>query len=411
MTTSVVHELVQLLAELGVGVTTIKPIQGRVSKLTRDNVERLFSANATQPQSTFNFVREGTPKYSISFTLSSEDIKGKRTSIQAYLPWSPFAEDASLATKLASGIGTRLYPIDILFARIHSFADLVAARDVNHDMWVPAQICEVYWLNWYGNALVERIGRERVRSVPCHSLVELPDGSILWTTRPTPADYASDEARAAQARAIAHLTGTSYDDTFARLRARSEALAPVEPAWDADLDPVYRAILTSTGPADQPGYVRRWNAYVAPPVDDWRASAEVASDVPEPELAIEDYDMAAEHLIALLHDKIDGIGRFSPDTLPMIDAYFYRANYPARFDRADIDADLVPALGAYVGEVLRRRLGGRWVPRENQDEAAVVIGERAWLPFARARRFFQAREGAIDASMTRLYRAAERDPR
>ena len=119
-------------------------------------------------------------------------------------------------------------------------------------------------------------------------------------------------------------------------------------------------INSAIGPAERSAAIRRWNAYVPPPVEDWRPAGEVTSDVAEPDLAIEDYDMAAEHLIALLHNKIDGIGRFSPDTLPMIDAYFYRANYPARFDRADIDADLVPALGGYVGEVLRRRLGGRW---------------------------------------------------
>jgi hypothetical protein len=187
----------------------------------------------------------------------------------------------------------------------------------------------------------------------------------------------------------------------------------VEPAWDADLSPVFSLLTSAIGPAERSTEIKRWNAYVPPPVDECRPAAGVTPDVPDPDMAIEDYEMAAEHLIALLHDKIEGIGKFSPDTLPAIDAYFYRSNYPARFARDDIETDLVPALGAYVGEVLRRRLGGRWVPREVQDEAAVVIGDRAWLPFARARRFFQSREGAIDASMTKLYRAVERtrDPR
>ena len=354
----------------------------------------------------FDLERDQPPKFGLGFTLHAGHVRGMRSAVSGYLPWA-LASDQRLATSVGE-LGPLLSSAGIILGRCHSFADRVLMDDKLGDDWMPATLDNVYWLNWYGNALVERVGRERVRTVPCHSLIELPDGSILWTTRPTPADYASPEARAAQARAIVHLTGTAYDETLTRLLARSEQLRPVEPAWDADLAPVFSLITSAIGPAERSAAIRRWNAYVPPPVDDWRPAVEVTSDVPEPDLAIEDYDMAAEHLIALLHDKIDGIGRFSPDTLPMIDAYFYRANYPARFDRADIDADLVPALGAYVGEVLRRRLGGRWVPRENQDEGAVVIGDRAWLPFARARAFFQSRDGAIDASMTRLYRTAER---
>jgi hypothetical protein len=58
--------------------------------------------------------------------------------------------------------------------------------------------------------------------------------------------------------------------------------------------------------------------------------------------------------------------------------------------------------------LLVHRLGGRWVPRSKPDEAAVVVGDRAWLPFVRARHHVQSRQAALDFSLTQLYRHASR---
>ena len=250
METSVAQELVQLFAELGLGVTTIKPVQGRASKLTRNNVERLFRENATKPQSTFSFVREATPKYSISLTLSTEDIKGKRTSIQSYLPWSPFAEDASITTKLASDIGSRLSPLDILFARIHSFAGSRGRTRRDDPRRLGASQIQEAYCGSTGTAALSSRGLVVNAFGPFHVIRSSSCRMVRSSgRRARRRGAASIEARAAQARAITHLTGASYDETFARLRARKQALRPVDPTWDADLDPVYRAILTSIGAA------------------------------------------------------------------------------------------------------------------------------------------------------------------
>lgn len=66
------------------------------------------------------------------------------------------------------------------------------------------------------------------------------------------------------------------------------------------------------------------------------------------------------------------------------------------------------AIGAYLGEVLVRNLGGRWIPRKKLEEAQVLVGNCVWLPFLRARRYMASRQALLDHSLTQLYRAAER---
>lgn len=53
--------------------------------------------------------------------------------------------------------------------------------------------------------------------------------------------------------------------------------------------------------------------------------------------------------------------------------------------------------------MVARNLGGRWVPRRNIDEAQVVVGDRPWLPFLRARRHMQSKQSALDYSLTKFY--------
>lgn len=105
---------------------------------------------------------------------------------------------------------------------------------------------------------------------------------------------------------------------------------------------------------------------------------------------------------------------------------------------ADVERHLVPALGAYLGEAMVRELGGAWVvPRgadlepdgecadwpvsrlapSECDRIAVVVGDRAWFPFARARKLVHAatRQGfnptiepILEMCLTKMMRAAAR---
>jgi hypothetical protein len=68
----------------------------------------------------------------------------------------------------------------------------------------------------------------------------------------------------------------------------------------------------------------------------------------------------------------------------------------------------VSAIGAYLGEVLVRHLGGRWIPRQKLDETQVLVGDRVWFPFVRAHRYMRSCQALLDYSLTQLYRVAAR---
>ncbi|HEX5753436.1 MAG TPA: hypothetical protein VFZ09_44975, partial [Archangium sp.] len=87
---------------------------------------------------------------------------------------------------------------------------------------------------------------------------------------------------------------------------------------------------------------------------------------------------------------------------------FWKEEFPKSRLREAIDEHAVPAIGAYLGEVLVRNLGGRWIPRQKLEEAQVLVGNRVWLPFVRARNYMRSRQSLLDCSLTWLYRVAER---
>ena len=123
--------------------------------------------------------------------------------------------------------------------------------------------------------------------------------------------------------------------------------------------------------------------------------------------ALERIGYVAEHLVALLHKKVPDIFKETPGSLTDVDFTFWRETWPSTFEREKVDR-LVPPIGAYLGEVLVRNLGGEWVPRKKLEESQVRVGNRAWLPFVRAWRYMRTDQSLVDSSLTQFYRAAER---
>ena len=235
-------------------------------------------------------------------------------------------------------------------------------------------------------------------------------GGVLLLTRATPLDFASDDARSAQARALARLTGAAEADVLQRLRERSRRLAPVEKNFDPDIADVLELLLETELPITRGREIERWNRFRVPSPTEQRPAAEQpASDVADAAEAIGRYEsMYAEQLIALLHEYLPEIVRADSSSLPAVDEHFYRGDYPKHFERRHIDSDLVPAVGGCLGMLLVKHLGGRWVPRQNLDETAVIVGDRAWLPFLRARHYLASKDSVLTHSLTQLYRAAAR---
>ncbi|ATB30637.1 hypothetical protein [Melittangium boletus] len=272
------------------------------------------------------------------------------------------------------------------------------------------KIYEVFWLNVFGPKLVETVGRERMLSTPAWRVEELPNGCVLLVTRPTPADFASEEARLAQARAHVHLRpDLDFDTVLRSLRERSARLAPVEPRFHPDVAPLLTRVVDRVASHERQRRIAEFNAWQPPEPEEWRpAASALPSDVEDPAAAREHYDDLAEHLVALLHTQVPSVFKAMPESLTDVDFYFWREEFPTSRSREAIEERAVPAIGAYLGEVLVRHLGGRWIPRQKLEEAQVLVGNRVWLPFVRARRYMGSSQALLDYSLCQLYRVAER---
>jgi hypothetical protein len=307
------------------------------------------------------------------------------------------------------------YPVS--YAAAHSRADdqLAGAPDFGRDEKTARRdgfdkVYEVCWLNVFGPKLVETVGRERVLSTPAHRVEALPNGSVLLVTWPTAADFASDEARLAQARAHVHLRpDLDFDTVLRALRERSAALAPVEPRFPPDLASLLSRIVERSAFHERQRKIAGFNAWRPPEPAEWLpADAALPSDVALPERALEQYSLHAERLVAMLHAEVPSLVKGTPESLTDVDFYFWRDDSPKRRLRELLDEHVVPAVGAYLGQVLVRELGGRWIPRQKLMEAGVLVGNRVWLPFTRAHRYLSSCESLLDYSLTQLYREAER---
>jgi hypothetical protein len=272
------------------------------------------------------------------------------------------------------------------------------------------KIYEVFWLNVFGPKLVESVGRERMLSTPAHRVEELPNGSVLLVLWPTPADFASEEARLAQARAHVHLRpDLDYGTVLHTLRERSATLAAVEPRFPPDLAELLSRVVDRTASHERQRKIAKLNAWRPPEPEEWLpADAAPPSDVGNPERALEQYSLHAERLVAMLHKEVPSLFKDTPESLTDADFHFWRDDSPNRRLREVLDEHVVPAVGAYLGQVLVNHLDGRWIPRRTLMEAGVRVGDRVWLPFVRAHRYLQSREALLDYSLTQFYREAER---
>jgi hypothetical protein len=307
------------------------------------------------------------------------------------------------------------YPVS--HASAHGLADseLCGSPLFGRDMQTSIRdgfdkLYEVFWLNVFGPKLVESVGRERMLSTPAWRVEELPNGSVLLVTWPTAADFASEPARQAQARAFVHLRpDLELPTVLSTLRERSAALAPVEPRFPPEVAPLLWQVVDAAPLHERQRKIAELNAWQPPEPEEWLpAEQALPPDVEDVALAREHYGTLAESLVALLHSQVPSVFDTSPQSLTEVDYHFWFESFPERYERQLVDARAVPAIGAYLGEVLVRNLGGEWLPRRKLEEAQVRVGPRVWLPFARAWRYMRSRQSLLDCSLSQLYRVAER---
>ncbi|MBZ4422677.1 hypothetical protein [Myxococcus sp. RHSTA-1-4] len=309
---------------------------------------------------------------------------------------------------------TSHYPVTHAEASSLAEIQLSGAPDYGRDEQTSIRdgfdkVYEVSWLNVFGPKLVESIGRERVLSTPAHRVEELPHGAVLLVTWPIAADFARDEARQAQARAHAHLRpDLDYATLLRTLRERSAILAPVQPRFPPEWERLLTRVVDRVRISERQRKIAELNAWRPPEPDEWLpARAALPPDVKDVDFVRQQYGDLAEGLVALLHTDVPSVFEASPESLTDVDAHLWCEDFLRNRRPGVIDEHLMPAVGAYLGEVLVKHLGGQWIPRKKLEEAQVRIGDRVWLPFLRAHRYTRSRQALLDFSLSGLYRAAE----
>ncbi|MHA7632731.1 hypothetical protein [Corallococcus sp. M7] len=416
------RELAPFLEALESGASEWMPdiVKGvRRRKYTREAVAKGLAEARQERSTSVGLYRTTGPDLDMSLRLRLPPLRPSLDLSLAVGPLDLFARESS-CKGLVEMVRAWAIHYPVTHATSHSVADRELADFPNFGRDDETtyrdgfdKIYEVCWLNVFSAKLVDTVGRERMRSTPAHRVEELPDGSILLVTWPTAADFATEAARVAQARAWVHLRpDLNFDTVMATLRERSATLAPVEPRFAPDIAALLPRLLEYVSLAQQQRRIAELNAYVPPEPDEWLPlHAALPPDVADPKAALDQYASFAERLVALLHTPVPSVLKGSPESLTDIDLHFWKETFPDTFERHNVDAIVVPAVGAYLGEVLVKHLGGQWLPRKQWMEAQVRVGDRVWLPFARAHRYMRSTQALLDHSLTQLYRVAERHVR
>jgi len=360
--------------------------------------------------------RPTEPAVSLELALFRAEAPGKLTVILQAQPFSFFAQEERCRelVELARAWACH-YPVSHAYAGSDADGELAGSPGFGRDMRTSMRdgfdkLYEVFWLNVFGPQLVNILGRERLLSTPAHRVEELPNGCVLLVTWPLAAHFAHPEARLAQARAFVHLRPELNLDTVLRsLHERNTALAPVEPRFHPDVAPLLFRLLDRTFIGERQRKIAEFNDHPFPEPEEWLpADAALPADVPDTNKALEHYSLMAESLVAILHSEVPSVLQQTPESLTDADYHFWVWSFPERFERDKIDGRLVPAIGAYLGEVMVHHLGGQWIPRKKLEESQVRVGSRVWLPFLRAHKSMRSCQSLLDLSLTQFYRAAER---
>jgi hypothetical protein len=197
----------------------------------------------------------------------------------------------------------------------------------------------ITWANFFGPELVARLGRVRLRNAPAHKVRELPGGSIVLIVAASPLEQLQPEVQERIASAKAHLGVLSPSE-----RAAPEELAAL----------MARSAATEARTK-------------------WRIE----------EAFRQARDKTATEMLREAEGCVKGVRQFwgehldfSPQSLAAVDRLL-RTGFEPRVDNETV-AVAAQAFGAYVGEVVRRTLGGIWHDEEMKGQPVLLnVGDRS----------------------------------
>lgn len=234
-------------------------------------------------------------------------------------------------------------------------------RETSRSLGLTLEGClpGVYWMTIFGARAVAHFGRKKLERLPIHRVLDLSDGGLALVLRQHPFKPAQP-ARLRHDAQIIELLGREY---FFNVKAPQKDCRPVPG-------------ITLPKPSEEE--------------DDEENGAQLEAEFegferqtalnPEGQPAKHPREMA-ENIVVYFHGKVPEVFDSSRDSLQALDEYFAAHPQVVEYTREHLFKELIPALGSYLGAVLVKRLGGKWIKRQPILKSSVKVKTMELAPF------------------------------
>ncbi len=106
-------------------------------------------------------------------------------------------------------------------------------------------------------------------------------------------------------------------------------------------------------------------------------------------------------LVVYLHTEIDNLHEYSRASLKSLDDYLRNRPQAGQYSTDHLIKEFIPALGAYLGQVVVKRLSASWASGSPLMRSTVKIRDRRLYPFRHAYRVVYQ-----DQSLVQFYDSA-----
>lgn len=229
----------------------------------------------------------------------------------------------------------------------------------------------IYWLTIFGPQLVEHFGREKVEGLPVQRVLDFDSGGLGLVLRDSPYAPAKPE-RLRQDDEIAKQLGEEY---FFDAANPEKECRPISSVTSGGVE--------AQTVAKQPTEFSLNDLKKVSVLD---ASGQTVTDLGD----------LAEMLVVFLHGEVNEASEYSRAALEAIDRHFKQHPQQKEYKPEHLNQEFLPALGAYLGEVLVRGLKAKWVKREPLPQSTLKHGDTEVSPFEVAYRAVYEGAGLAD---------------
>jgi hypothetical protein len=230
----------------------------------------------------------------------------------------------------------------------------------------------VYWLTVLGRPLVEHFGREKIEGLPVHRVLDFGRrGGLGLVLRESPLQPEESERLSHDAE-IARLLGEEYFFDPARPDRPCQPVPSVtEGGVEIDEDEDADESQSESAPAATSASAPQFTTEELEDVTVLDATGDPVTDLKE----------LAEMLVVFLQGEVNEAGDYSRAALEAIDEHFAKHPQRKEYKPEHLNKEFLPALGAYLGEVLVRNVKAKWVEREPLPKSTVKHGDTEVSPF------------------------------